>query len=75
MAKPVVDGIERDLGSKARVVRLSVMSRVGGMVAQRYGIRGIPALLIFDGDGELVARELGVPNRNGVVAQVEQLLP
>ncbi len=75
MAKPVVDGIERDLEDRAEVVRLSVMSRVGGMVAQRYGIRGIPTLLLFDGKGNLVSRGLGVPNRKSVVSQVEQLLP
>ena len=74
MAKPIVDGIERDLEGRAQVIRLSVTSAVGGRAAQRYGVRGVPTLIVFDGNGELVSQSVGVPNRKDVVAQVSDLL-
>jgi hypothetical protein len=48
-----VDGLERELEGRARVVRLSAFSKVGQEVAQRYAVRGVPTFLIFDGQGEL----------------------
>jgi thiol-disulfide isomerase/thioredoxin len=74
VAKPIVDGIERDLEGQARVVRLNVMDRIGSQLAQRHDVRGVPTLLIFDADGSLVARTVGVPSRKNVVTQVTGLL-
>ena len=61
-----MDGLERDLDGQARVVRLSVLSELGREVAQRYGVRGVPTFLIFDGQGELIERQVGFPDRNGI---------
>ena len=74
MAKPIVDGIERDLEGRAEVVRLSVTSRVGMDAARRYGVRGVPTLILFDGVGHAVEQNVGIPDRGSVVAQVEKLL-
>ena len=74
MAKPIVDGIERDLQGQARVVRLSVLSEVGSQAAQRYGVFGVPTILVFDGQGHLVAKSAGIPNREQIVAQVSDLV-
>jgi thioredoxin-related protein len=74
VAKPIVDGIEQDLEGRARVVRLSAMSEVGRQVARRYGVRGVPTLIIFDGSGDVVGQIVGVPNRGNVVAQVNGLV-
>jgi hypothetical protein len=73
MAKPIVDGIERDLEGTARVIRLSVTSQVGSQIAQRYGVRGVPTIVVLDGAGQVVAQSVGMPNRAGLVAQVEGL--
>jgi thioredoxin-like negative regulator of GroEL len=73
MAKPIVDGIENDLEGQAQVIRLNVMSDVGSRAAQRYGVRGVPTVLIFDGNGYLVDQSVGVPSRKFVVAQVLEL--
>lgn len=70
MAKPIVDGIERDLEGQAQVVRLSVTSEVGGRAAQRYGVRSVPTVLIFDREGNLIEQSAGIPNRKQVVGQV-----
>lgn len=74
MAKPIVDGIERDLEGQARVIRLNVMDNVGSQLAQEYQVRGVPTLIIFDAEGNLIARSAGVPSRKNVVSQVTGLL-
>ena len=73
MVKPIVDGIERDLEGRAQVVRLSVMSEIGARAAQRYAVRSVPTLVMFDCDGNVVDQTVGVPSRKNVVAQVEGL--
>lgn len=68
MAKPVVDGIERSLaGSGTRVARLSAMSREGAALAGRYGVRGLPTLIVFDGQGQPVLTEVGRLRRDAVL--------
>jgi thioredoxin-related protein len=74
MAKPIVDGIERDLEGQARVVRLGVMSSLGSQAARQYNVRGVPTLIIFDGEGQPVGQSVGIPDRDAVVAQVKDLL-
>lgn len=66
MAKPIVDRLERELEGRARVVRLSAFDAVGREVARRYDVRGVPTFLIFDGKGNLVGREVGLPDRDRV---------
>jgi len=73
MAKPIVDGIERKLEGEASVVRLSVLSKVGGRAAQRYGVRNVPTLLVFDAKGQLVGQSVGFPDRNNIVSSVRGL--
>ena len=70
MAKPIVDGIEDDLGGQAAVLRLNVLSEVGSQAARRYGVRGVPTLIVFDGSGNIVEQSAGVPNRKQIVTQV-----
>jgi thioredoxin-related protein len=65
-----VDGLERDLEGQAQVARLSILSDVGREVAQRYGVRSVPTFLIFDGDGALIGREVGFPNRGRIESLV-----
>jgi len=70
VAKPIVDGIEEDLGDRATVLRLNVMSEVGSQAAQQYGVRGVPTLVVFDGSGNVIEQSVGVPNRKDIVTQV-----
>ena len=74
MAKPIVDGLESDLRDKARVLRLNVMDDVGMSAARRFGVRGVPALFVLDGQGQVVHAQAGVPNRANITAQVDTLL-
>ena len=74
MAKPVVDGLEKKLAGKADVVRLNVMSDVGQQAAQQYGVRGVPALVVVDGNGQAVFGQAGIPRSGQVIEQVETLI-
>jgi thiol-disulfide isomerase/thioredoxin len=71
VAKPVVDGIERALeGAEARVIKLSVGSRIGQTLAGRYGVRGVPTLIVTGDTGEPVLRQVGRIGREAVMAAV-----
>jgi hypothetical protein len=74
LAKPVVDGIERELGDGAQVIRLNVADGVGGQLAVRYGVRGVPTMVVLDGAGGVVYAKTGSPNHGEVVAAVEGLM-
>ena len=74
MAKPVVDRLEHQLGDKAQVVRLDLWTRVGRQAAARYGVRGMPTLVVVDGNGEAVYGRYGIPVPAQVVEQVDILL-
>ena len=65
--------IEKDLSDRIEVIRLDVWSDVGRAAAQRYGVRGVPTVLVFDGSGNLVEQRAGVPDRKKVVSQVMML--
>jgi thioredoxin-related protein len=73
LAKPVVDGIEQDLEGQAQVLRLGVMDDIGGGLAMRYGVRGVPTLVVLNGAGEVVLKQAGMLDRAAVVAAVEEL--
>ena len=74
MAKPVVDGIEREMKGRAQVLRLNVMDGVGGGLAARYGVRGVPTFVLLDGAGEVVLMQIGTPDRAKIMAAVEELV-
>lgn len=68
-AKPVVNGIEEDLEGTARVIRLDIASDRGKQVAGRYGVEAVPTIVVLDGEGEVVHRESGKPDREEVVSR------
>ncbi|HEY72263.1 MAG: hypothetical protein B6I35_06275 [Anaerolineaceae bacterium 4572_32.2] len=70
MAKPVVDGLERELENQAQVLRLNVMNSVGGELAMRYGVRGVPTFVLLDGVGKVMLTQVGMPDRAEIMAAV-----
>jgi thioredoxin-related protein len=68
-----VDGIAGDLEGKARVLRINVYDDVGVQAARRYGVRGLPTFIVFDGQGQPVQTVVGIPDRAKIVAQTTQL--
>jgi len=70
VAKPIVDGIERDLKGEAEVIRLDIFSKVGREVASRYGVPAVPTVLVLDAGSRMIYRHSGMPDRREVVAQI-----
>jgi thioredoxin-related protein len=56
------------------VLRLNAMDEVGGQLAARYGVRGVPTLILLDGSGKLVLQQAGMPQRDEINAAVDELL-
>ena len=54
--------------------RLNVMSQVGQQAARRYGVRGVPALVVVDGAGQAVYGRAGIPRPGQVIEQVETIV-
>jgi thiol-disulfide isomerase/thioredoxin len=74
MAKPVVDGIEKDLEGQVKVIKLDVQGDVGGQAAQRYGVYSIPTLIVLDGNGQVQDKQIGIPDRKRTVEHAKSLL-
>ena len=73
IAKPIVNGIEKDLEGQARVVRLNLLSKLTKEIASTYGVRGAPAMIVFDASGRMSLSHQGVPNRQRIVEEVNRL--
>jgi thioredoxin-like negative regulator of GroEL len=67
----VIEALARQYAGRVRVAKLDVDENPA--VAARYGIQGIPTLLLFDG-GQLRDRLVGVPPRATLQARLESLL-
>ena len=74
MAKPIVDGLENDLNGKADVIRLNAMTTIGRQAAAHFGARGLPTLVLVDGNGQVVLTQVGIIRSGPVLEQVEQLI-
>lgn len=72
-ARPIVDGLARDLGDRARVVRLDIGSKAGKAIAAGHGVRTVPTILVLDGTGARAAAFEGFPRRQAILAVVESL--
>jgi thioredoxin-related protein len=53
------------------MVRLSVGDQIGAQLAQSYGVRGVPSLMLFDGAGEIGLRQVGHVDPDDVLAYID----
>ena len=67
MLGPTIDEVATDFAGKAKVGKLNVDQEMG--IAQRYNIRGIPALLLFKG-GKVAGQLVGAVPKS----EIEKLL-
>ncbi len=58
-AKPIVDGLEKDLAGRLVVVRVNVQDDQGIALAGKYGILGTPTFIFFDAQGKEQFRSFG----------------
>lgn len=70
LAQPIVHGFEKETAGKVDVVHLNLLSAAGREVSGRYGVRIVPATLLFNHQGELIQRVSGVPKLDELLAHV-----
>jgi thioredoxin-related protein len=73
LAKPAVDRLENKLKGQADLLRISAWGQIGRQLSARYGIRGVPTFLLFDGEGNLVHYQVGRLDSEQVLAEIETL--
>jgi hypothetical protein len=65
-----VDGLEQKFDGKLTVIRLDFLSTVGRAAARRYGVRLIPAILLFDERADELNRQIGLLNPAEITKQL-----
>ena len=71
MMTPVVESVAEKFRGVARVVKLNVDDSPS--VSQRFGIKGIPTLIVFKG-GKEAERLVGATNEQAVTRLIEEQL-
>ena len=62
-----MDGLERELAGRARVVRLNVAEEPGRRARERFETEKVPAIVLLDGAGREVYRTEGkLPRRQQI---------
>jgi thioredoxin-related protein len=73
LAKPIVDGLERELGDHVQVLRLDIRSLVGRAAARNYAVRAVLTFVLFDAGGEMVYYQMGFPGKAVIRQEVDKL--
>jgi len=71
MIAPILDDVARDYGGRVAVAKMNVDENRA--VPAKYGIRGIPTLMLFK-DGELAATKVGALSKAQLTAFLDQNL-
>jgi thioredoxin 1 len=71
MIAPVLDDIASEYDGKLKVVKLNIDENPN--TPPRYGIRGIPTLMLFKG-GEVEATKVGAVSKSQLVAFIDSNL-
>ncbi|MFB3776619.1 MAG: thioredoxin [Bryobacteraceae bacterium] len=71
MMEPTIDAIATDYAGKVKVGKLNVDDN--GTTAMRYGIRGIPTLLLFK-EGRVVEQRVGAVGKTEVQKMLDSHL-
>ena len=73
MVGPVVDRLENDLKGQAHVVRLEIKHPISAEVAENHQVRLVPTLLVFNGQGLIVFRHVGIPDPEKILKYVQTM--
>ena len=72
MLAPTVAAVAEHYGETANVVKLNVDDNPS--TAQRYGIKGIPTLILFR-EGKEVERVVGATSKESIMRMIEKYIP
>ena len=70
MIAPVIEEVAADFEGRAKVGKLNVDAN--GKIAAQYGIRSIPAILLFK-DGQVVDQVIGVASKSELTNKLNNL--
>ena len=70
----MVDGLEKEMGEHAQVVRLSVTTGVGASAALWYNVRAVPTFVVTDGSGNELLNSAGRVSRSTLHDAIESAL-
>ena len=68
---PTIEALARELDGRARVGKLNIDDN--SVVSDRYGIQGIPTVMIFDG-GEVKEQVVGVTSKEYLAELIDKHL-
>lgn len=71
MLAPIVDQLAAEFAGKVKVVKVDVDKNQP--LAQKYGVRGIPTLLLIRG-GEIIERMVGVQPKAAIEAKLNHII-
>ena len=71
MIAPALDEIASELGEKVKVVKVNIDENPA--TPSKYGVRGIPTLMIFNG-GEVKATQVGANPKGKIVSWIEDAI-
>lgn len=71
MMAPIIEAVAEDNAGNARILKLDVDGNPA--TSQRYGIKGIPTLILFD-KGEEVERIVGATSKESISRMLEKYL-
>ena len=71
MIAPVLEEIAADMGDKVTVAKINIDDNPN--TASKYGVRGIPTLMIFK-DGEVASTKVGALPKSQIIQWVESVL-
>ncbi|MBC8038282.1 MAG: thioredoxin TrxA [Rhizobiales bacterium] len=69
MIGPALEEIAKALGPKAKIVKINIDENPG--TPSKYGVRGIPTLMVFKG-GQVAATKVGAVPKNQLQSWIEQ---
>jgi len=69
MLEPTVDAVAEKYAANARVVKVNVDDNPS--ISQRYGIKGIPTLILFNG-GKEEERVVGATSREAISRMIDK---
>ena len=64
-----MDRLEKELGSE-RLIKVNVLTRVGMELAGQYRVRGVPTLVVVNGEGHEIHRQVGRLDRVSALAEL-----
>lgn len=68
---PIVEGLSQDMAGKLKVVKVNIDHNPE--TPQKYGVRGIPTLIIFK-DGKPIATKVGSIPKSSLYEWVESII-